>query len=426
MTNPLDRVKRVFFLIDDCSALKRLVRKEAGSPEGAPSVYLPWLGYRQYGYEVDIFTVGKFPRKGITDFEGCTIHIVPRPMLQRVLAKIRSNNIRMLLRTVFENIALYRAGSQVAETRPPSVVYSLRPMLMHAAQRLAKRYDACLISRIYGTLLYPELTQGPRQRPLLEHLVEKRSWQRQADATIITNDGTNGDKVADLLGVSKDQYHLWYNGVDKTNRVASGAAASFRSRIGLSEEHFVLLCLSRLEGWKRQDRIVRSLAHVLSDVPGARLVIAGDGRKRKSLERTAAKLDLSAYVTFLGAVPHGEVKTVMSAADVFLQMNDYSNLGNTLLEAMACGRTIVTWDVGTTSQVIQDYQTGRLLSDPEPLTIATAVVELANDPDLSKRLGENARRFAEERLPSWEDRVQMEINLVEALCARRQGTERTP
>jgi glycosyltransferase involved in cell wall biosynthesis len=329
----------------------------------------------------------------------------------------------MWLRTVFENAALCRAASQAGETRPPSVVYSLRPMYMNAARCLAKQWDACLVNRIYGTLLYQELTGGRRERPFVEHLVERKGWQREADATIITNDGTNGDKVADLLGVPKDRYYLWFNGINKTNTVTSEAAVSFRSGIGLSRENFVLLCLSRLERWKRQDRVIRSLAHVIREVPRARLIIAGDGRRRASLEEMAARLNLTAYVTFVGAVPHSEVSTVMTAADVFLQTNNYSNLGNTLLEAMACGRPIVTWDAGATSQVIQDYQTGRLLPDPEPETIARAVIELATDPALSRRLGENARRFAEERLPSWEQRVQLETELIETLCARRNRAE---
>lgn len=139
-------------------------------------------------------------------------------------------------------------------------------------------------------------------------------------------------------------------------------------------------------------------------------------------------LGLAPFVKFLGMVPHDNVNNVMTIADVFLQTNDYSNLGNTLLEAMVCGRTIVTWDAGGTKQVIKENKTGRLLPDPEPSTIAEAVVDLAKNPEKAKRLGRNARIFAEQKLQSWDERLDMEINLVEELCSRQQqdGLSITP
>lgn len=148
-------------------------------------------------------------------------------------------------------------------------------------------------------------------------------------------------------------------------------------------------------------------------------MFAGEGGSRALLQKAVADASLTPYVKFVGAVPHNDVQTIMGMVDVFLQMNDYSNLGNTLLEAMVCGRTIVTWDAGGTSQVITDNETGRLLPDPEPDTVARAVLELMKDREKARRLGQNARRFVEEKLPTWDERVNMEIDLVEDLCARR-------
>ena len=237
--------------------------------------------------------------------------------------------------------------------------------------------------------------------------------------TIITNDGTNGDKVAQLLGIPSDRYRLWFNGIDKTWTGTREASSAYRAKIGLSSKDFILLCLSRLQSWKRQDRAIRAMELVVREMPNARLVLAGDGGSRTSLEKMVADLDLTAYVKFIGTVAHQDVQTVMGMADVFLQTNDYSNLGNTLLEAMVCECPIVTWDVGGTGQVIRDNETGRLLPDPEPDTIARAVIELARDPEKARQLGTNARKFVEERLPTWDERLNMEIDLVEGLCARK-------
>jgi len=420
VSEPATKPKRVFFLIGECSGLRRLVRNETTLPEGAPSVYLPWLGYKKRGYEVDVFYVGRFKQEGRVLFEGCVIHTIPRPWLSQVLTKLPSRNLKMHLRVAFENSALCRSAARVAQTRPPRVVYSLRPVYMCAARRLADDHRACLIKRVFGTvLLYPELTGHKRQRTFAEHLAEKKGLCSPADMTIITNDGSNGAQVAEILGLPTERCRVWFNGIDKTWTPAPEASATYRSRIGLLPEHFVLLSLSRLQWTKRQDRVVRAMELVVREVPNARLVFAGEGGSRALLQKAVADASLTPYVKFVGAVPHNDVQTIMGMADVFLQMNDYSNLGNTLLEAMVCGRTIVTWDAGGTSQVITDNETGRLLPDPEPHTVARAVLELIKDREKARRLGQNARRFVEEKLPTWDERVNMEIDLVEDLCARR-------
>jgi glycosyltransferase involved in cell wall biosynthesis len=419
VSEPATKPKRVFFLIGECSGFRHLVREEVAVPEGAPSMYLPWLGYKRRGYEVDVFYVGRFKHERCVPFEGCVIHTVPRSWLGRLLGKMPEKNLQMYLRRAFENMSLYQSAARAAQTCPPSVVYALRPPYVHAARRLATRYGACFINRVFGTLLYPELAGHPRERTFAEHLTEKKAWLCPADMTIITNDGTNGDKVAELLGLPREQYRVWFNGIDKTWTGTSQACAAYRSKIGLSAGDFVLLCLSRLAWWKRQDRVIRAMELIVKEAPNARLVLAGEGGARPSLEKMVADLHLTGCVRFLGAVPYNDVQTIMGMANVFLQMNDYSNLGSTLLEAMVCGRTIVTWDVGGTSQVIADNETGRLLPDPEPETIAQAVLELIEDREKARRLGQNARRFVEEKLPTWDERVNMEIDLVEDLCARR-------
>ena len=179
------------------------------------------------------------------------------------------------------------------------------------------------------------------------------------------------------------------------------------------------MCLSGLCDWKRQDRVIRALPFVLKEVPTARLVIVGDGPNRQELEGMVQELSLESRVQFTGMIEHNKVHDIIGIADVFLQTNDLSCLGNTLLEAMVCGRVIVTWDVGTTRDVIVDDENGCLMPDAEPETIARTVITLAKDPDKRKRLARGVRRFVEEHLQSWDERLDMEIDLIEDLYSRK-------
>jgi glycosyltransferase involved in cell wall biosynthesis len=103
---------------------------------------------------------------------------------------------------------------------------------------------------------------------------------------------------------------------------------------------------------------------------------------------------------------------------VFLSLNELSNVGNPLLEAMLAGRCILTLDEGDTRDLIRDGETGVLLPAGEPGAIASALAGLASDPERRRRLAAGALSFAEANFWSWEQRLDAEVDAVEALVQR--------
>jgi glycosyltransferase involved in cell wall biosynthesis len=152
------------------------------------------------------------------------------------------------------------------------------------------------------------------------------------------------------------------------------------------------------------------------------LLIVGDGEERANLEAQSKALGLQASVTFVGGVPQPEVQRYLWAADVFLSVNELSNVGNPLLEAMVAGRCILTLDEGDTRDLIQDNETGVLLSTGEPAAIAEALSQLAHVPETRRRLGKAAQAYAEQHFWSWDQRLDAEIDAVEALVAQREAS----
>jgi glycosyltransferase involved in cell wall biosynthesis len=240
-----------------------------------------------------------------------------------------------------------------------------------------------------------------------------------ADLYIMTNDGTQGDRVlARLNPRSAGKVRFWRNGLDLSHVRPPSEEEASEARRGLAIEPggFVMVTAARLARWKRIDRAIDALAMLLPDSPGARLFVVGDGEERANLEAQASAAGLGHAVRFTGAVPQPEVQRYLWAADVFLSLNELSNVGNPLLEAMAAGRCILTLDEGDTGDLIRDQDTGLLLpAGSEAREIAHALRALAVDPERRRLLSANAAALAAREFWSWDQRLNAELEAVEAL-----------
>ncbi|MFC1508432.1 glycosyltransferase family 4 protein [Candidatus Omnitrophota bacterium] len=320
-------------------------------------------------------------------------------------------------------MCLYKSAAALGREEPPHVIYSYQEQNTYVGWLLAKRFRALFIKRFFGTWAYKNWYLRKDLKSKCYAILDFIKWCWPSDLLIVTHDGTHGDKIADLLHIRKEKFRMWLNGVNKDGSPDEETSVSLRFSLGFSDEHLVLMCLSRLADWKRQDRVICAMPMILKDAPHARLVLVGDGPRRKGLERMVKELELEDYVCFTGMIEHNKVRDMIGVADVFLQTNDVSCLGSTLLEAIICGRTVVTWDVGATRDIVIDGQNGCLMRNAQPETIAQTIIDLAKNPERLKCLASGARKFAREKLLSWEDRMAMEIDLIESIYTKKIGRE---
>lgn len=285
------------------------------------------------------------------------------------------------------------------------------------AQRLVRRdRNRPLVARFQGTIMHPYLDDSLQ---LLRRYEEVLALKTRADLFVMTNDGTRGDKVlARLNPASAGKVRFWRNGLDlgQARPPSARERLAARKALGLERDDFALVTAARLARWKRIDRAIDALAILRPDAPRARLFVVGDGEERGELEQQALRLGVQDMVTFVGAVPQAEVQRYLWAADVFLSLNELSNVGNPLLEAMTAARCILTIDVGDTADLVRDGETGLLLPNGDPRLVAKAVAQLAAGRALRQRLAEGARRFAQANFWSWEQRLEAELGEVEALA----------
>jgi glycosyltransferase involved in cell wall biosynthesis len=308
-----------------------------------------------------------------------------------------------------------RQAERILETKTIDLLYGYEVHGVLAARRLRRRHRLPTVARFQGTVMRPGLDSRVSYYRKYEEVLALRA---PADLYIMTDDGTRGDEVlARLNPASEGRVRFWRNGLDldRLAPVDEAGRAAARESLGLAQDAFIMLTASRLALWKRVDRAIRALPDVLRRVPDALLLVLGDGEERGNLEALARDLGVASAVRFEGAVPQVDVVGYMHAADVFLALADLSNVGNPLLEALACGMAIVALDAGDTADLVRDGETGRLLSTGGETAVAGAVAELAEGRELRSRLGSGARRYAEANFWSWEARLAAEIEEVERL-----------
>ena len=135
--------------------------------------------------------------------------------------------------------------------------------------------------------------------------------------------------------------------------------------------------------------------------------------KRKELEIKASQLGVSDRISFVGAIYHKDVFRYQSIADLFISMNGISSLSNPVFEAMSCGKCVIALDRGATRELIKDGENGIVIKSSEELK--DAIIKLLSDPDRIARLGLEAKKTIAS-WPSWEERVQQEVEMINRLC----------
>jgi glycosyltransferase involved in cell wall biosynthesis len=171
--------------------------------------------------------------------------------------------------------------------------------------------------------------------------------------------------------------------------------AAARRSLGLGDDEFVAGFVGRLDRAKGADLLIDAAAILKAQGDAWRFVVVGDGPERRRLEAQAQRLGLAATVLFAGL--QEDTAAVVRAFDVGVVPSRREAFGIAALELMRMKVPVIVSPVGGLPELVQDGQTGILLSRLDARAIAQAIQRLAGDGDLRAMLGrggfERAGRF---------------------------------
>ncbi|MGZ8846621.1 MAG: glycosyltransferase [Pyrinomonadaceae bacterium] len=199
-------------------------------------------------------------------------------------------------------------------------------------------------------------------------------------------------------GVSPAKIVQHYNGLDMERlKVQTGlgreeALAAF----GLPpDRRFVTIVANLHNPVKDHPMFLRAAARVRAKVPDAGFVIAGEGELMEGLRELARQLGIQDDVFFIGRCD--SVADLLFASDVGVLSSKAEGFANAILEYMAGGLPVVATDVGGAREAIAEGETGYVVASGDDETMAERIIELLNEPETSRSMGERGKLIVAEK-----------------------------
>ncbi|MFJ4683235.1 GT4 family glycosyltransferase PelF [Streptomyces sp. NPDC088789] len=208
---------------------------------------------------------------------------------------------------------------------------------------------------------------------------------------------SHGYRSADLITPCNQYNRRWEErgGADpgKIRTVYNGVDPAAFPHAGPEPDVPTLTWCGRIDPIKDLETLVRAYADVRETLPTARLrlfgpVPPGGEAYRTRLEKLAAELGVTDGLSFEGRI--SEVWRAYAAGHVVMLSSVSEGFPFSIIEAMSCGRTTVSTDVGGVREAVGD--TGLVVPPREPEKLAAAALSLLQDDERRLRLGEAARR----------------------------------
>jgi D-inositol-3-phosphate glycosyltransferase len=206
-----------------------------------------------------------------------------------------------------------------------------------------------------------------------------------------------------------------YNGFDETIFRPRPPAPSLRDRLA-PDGAPLLLYVGRLVTFKGLDQLLDALA-MLKGQRAPRLLLAGDGPHRASLERHARELGIAERVHFLGPIANAALPRYHAVSDAFvIPSTDHETFCIAACEAMACERPVVAARTGGLPEVVLDGETGYLAPPGDAVALADRIGALLDDAALRKRFGAAGRAWSLEMF-TWDRVVERVLRCYEQALA---------
>ena len=192
-------------------------------------------------------------------------------------------------------------------------------------------------------------------------------------------------------GISPKRLDVVYEGVDLVN-LDTAPRVNLHEIFSLPEGAPIVGNVGALDPDKGQRYLIKAAQLVIRKIPNAQFLIVGQGVLEETLRQQIKSLNLEKHVLLTGF--RSDVLSLQKGFNVFVMSSLSEGLGTSVIDAMACGRPVVSTNVGGLPELVDPGKTGQLVSPHDPRSLAEAILSILQDKTLQVRYGHAASRRA--------------------------------
>jgi glycosyltransferase involved in cell wall biosynthesis len=251
------------------------------------------------------------------------------------------------------------------------------------------------------------LTGGTRNIPFIFGPISAHFFKRPIDEKLLQPitaklHKNTVKKANQLITITHQIKKLYQNTAKPTQVIPLGVDTNtFKPTASPNSENPEILYIGSLYPLKGVQHLIHAFSIVTQQHPNARLRIIGTGPQENSLKNLTNTLQLNKNIIFQGYIPHTKIASYYQKCTIFCFPSQGEPFGKSIIEAMACAKPVIATNTGGAPEIIKNNKTGILTSPAQPKQLAQKILYLLNNPDIMQKLGQNARRTAENKY-SWE------------------------
>lgn len=322
--------------------------------------------------------------------QGWEVHIAASGKIDLPYTDIKYNI--PITRSPFSssNVRAYKQLKRIISQNDYSIIHCHTPLgglLTRIAARHARRKGVKVIYTAHGfhfckgVPIINWLIYYPIER-FLSRYTDSLITINQEDYSLATKHRFLAKEIKHINGVGVDTE--LFKPIDKNKKIQR------RISEGYETDEILLFNAGEFNKNKNQKFLIRSMVHILKEIPSVRLILAGEGGLHKECQQLADHLGISNQVTFLGF--RNDVANILPMCDVAVAASLREGLPVNVMESMACGLPVVAVENRGHRELVHNDVNGWIVKEWNEVEFAQKVKTLINK-ELSSKFGKNGRQI---------------------------------
>lgn len=318
----------------------------------------------------------------------------------------------------------YREILNTLGNERPSFIYQRYSLNNYAAVLLARACSVPLVTEYNGSEVWISKHWGrPVAFPKLSAKIEALNL-RAAHLIVVVSNALRDELIS--LGIKENKILVNPNGVDSECFNPAISSPDLQLSLGI-EGKTVIGFIGTFGPWHGTEVLIEAFAQLLNSYPGmnkpVHLLLVGEGARYDATMEQAKQLGLLNHCTFTGQIPQKEAPRYLGCCDILVAPHVPNPDGSAffgspmkIFEYMSMGRPIISSRLGQMQDILKHGQTAWLVEPAKVSALASGLAHLLQNPELSKKLGDEARKEVLQHY-TWSSHVEKIIKALGVVCS---------